>query len=174
MNSTRELLIIAGWFISLWISYHAFNRAEVYRAKDKIIDRIDKMHEWIVKEIKSIKNDEDKIKMIQIVESFTASKLSQLELSASQYNKFVQYEVVDLNLILQIRNIDLIEGNIEETIKALNDSIYNLSESIEINFSKFANDSIFIKLSNRYHDLKAICFSLVSLWFLFQILKFYF
>lgn len=174
MANLRELLIIAGWFISLLISFHAFKRAEVYRAKDKLIDRIDKMHEWIVKEIKSIKNDEDRTKMLQIIEGFAASKLSQLELSAVQYNKFVQYDIVDLKKILQLRSIDFIENDIEETIKLLNESIYNLSESIEENFSKFSNEAIFRKIGNRYHDIKAIFFSLASLWFLFYILEMYF
>jgi hypothetical protein len=174
MLSSRESLIIIGWFISLLISFHAFKRSEVYRAKDKIIDRIDKIHEWIVKEIKSIKNDETQSDMLNIIESFAASKLTQLELTSVQYNKFIEADIVDLQLIAKIRCIDFINTDIQQTINQLNESVYNLSESIEINFSTHSNDRFFTRLGKRYNDVKTVFFVLLSLWLFIQILDLYF
>lgn len=167
----KEYLIIISWILAIYLSATAFKRSEIYRAKDKIVDRLDKLQEWLVKEIKSLDADSDNKKSFTVIENYSASKITQVELRLNQFNSYISKNILNPEDLAEIRDIDFF-SDIDESIllKEINNRFSNVIEKIEFNFDNYTKDSISHQLSTYRNEFVSATSVLVFVYVLFLIL----
>lgn len=173
-SDIKDYLIIGSWLLAVYLSYNSFKRSETYRAKDKIIDRLDKLQEWVAKEVKSVKDKNEQIKTMPVIENYTASKITQIELRLSQFNSYVGKKVVDETCVVKVRCIDFYEDDLASITKNVNSAFSDVIETIECQFEKHVTKGIALRFSSYYKESIYVATMLLSMYVLLLILRHFF
>lgn len=153
----------------------SFKRSEIYRSKDKIIDRLDKLQEWIAKELKSIKDASDREKSLPLIENYSSSKITQIELRLTQFNSYIKYDLFDVERLASVRDIDFFETQDEKLLlKKINNNFSDLIEYIEIEFERYTAKSLSNQLSLYWREFVTFSTTLLSVYIILQILRYFF
>lgn len=97
--------LLAGWSFTLYLQSRSNRRAEALKRKDKIIDKIDGLVEWVQDEVnKDSFSSED-------AETCYTSLLTQIELRTHQFNAHVKLDLLSIGSLARLREIDFFEKN---------------------------------------------------------------
>lgn len=167
----REYFIIVGWALSIFLSFNSFKRSEIYRSKDKITDKLEKLHEWVIKEVKSLDLKKD-IAELQLIENYLSSKLTQIELRIGQFNKYIGKEIVDASCVAQIRCVNLFsKASKIDLINEINNAFSDTLEHIESEFDAHNGKGVIKHFTCYLPEIAVMTYSLLASWAVIAILN---
>lgn len=97
-------VLLLGWMFTLYLQYVANRRSEALKRKDKIIDKLDDLSDWVESEV-----TKDNFSASDTEEAF-GSALLHIELRINQFNSHVGSKVIDAGKIAELRNLDFFDS----------------------------------------------------------------
>ncbi|MBH3330993.1 hypothetical protein I5L56_15270 [Pseudomonas oryzihabitans] len=98
---TQLFGLACGWAFTLYLQHRANHRTEALKRKDKLVEKIDALPEWLDKKI----SDED-FDALSVEDAFSGL-LSRIEIKAGQLNNHVGEKLVCIEKIAELRQLDL-------------------------------------------------------------------
>ena len=127
-NLPGQLLALAlGWSFTVFIQNRSNRRAEALKRKDKIIDKLEDLSDWVESEIG--KDDFSSVR----TESTFAGLITQIEVRIGHLNRHVGKEIFDAASLSRLREIEIHEGATDnlETPYLIRDASADIIEQIE-------------------------------------------
>lgn len=165
-------VLFLGWSFTLYLQHRSNRRTEALKRKDKLIDKIEDLIEWVQDETKKVK--------------FTASDaeicytsfLTQIELRTHQFNTHVKSNVLSVKFLSQLREIDFFASSgLDRYPFTVRDIAFEFIDHVEM----ACNDLYFggaplAKRINQYFnkfvpELTGVAFALLSLILLVFLFK---
>lgn len=97
----QMLALFMGWSFTVFVQNRANRRAEALKRKDKIVDKLEKLSDWLESEIS--KKDFSSIQ----VETTYAGMISQIEVRLAQLNQHIGRPVFDIEMLSTLREIEI-------------------------------------------------------------------
>ena len=148
---TALIGLALGWAFTLYQQRRSNIRAEAIRRKDKIIDKVDKIVDWIEKQAA-----DDKVSDHHLEAGYSAF-ISQVEIRLNQLNSLVKCDIVDMQYLLLLRDIDTSKDrvNLPHTVR---ETASDLIEQLELSCSRlyFDKESIPERLRRWAVSLNAV------------------
>lgn len=145
--------LVAGWIFTVYLQRRANHRAEALKRKDKLVDKLEGLSDWVEGEI-----TKSNFSAINTERSYTAM-LSQLELKMIQFNKHVRKNVIDPSELVDLRNANfyLPAAQLPDLPYDIRDFAADVIEHIEGSCnSMFFDSSLLRRAESVYHDLKGV------------------
>jgi hypothetical protein len=126
VESIRIVLIFLGWLLLIYLSNRTLRRGEISRLKDRVVDSITGIQEWLIEELQT-----NPSKDMEQVEALLSAKATQLELKIKQLNHYIGIEVLQVVNVAKIRGVDLFSVNTGALVVEVNDVFFDVIEHIE-------------------------------------------
>lgn len=138
---TALIGLTLGWAFTLFQQNRSNVRAEAIRRKDKIIDKVDKIVDWIEKQAADGKVTEHHL------EAGYSALISQVEIRIVQLNSLVKCEIVDMEYLMRLRAIDTSRDR-SELPHAVREAASDLIEQLELSCSRlyFEKKTLLVRL----------------------------
>lgn len=102
-NFPAQLIGLAlGWAFTLYLQSRANHRTESLKRKDKLIDKIDQIPEWVEDKL-----TDDDVDLLGLEDSYSGL-LSRIEIKIGQLNKHIGQNLISVSDIGRLRRIDLL------------------------------------------------------------------
>lgn len=127
-NLPAQLIaIFLGWVFTLFIQRRANIRSEAIRKKDKLIDRIEKLVDWVEKAY-PIEDD-----LGAMSEEIYSAYVSQIEMRIITLDRLLKQDAVGTELVSSIRTIDILDKcKHANPVKEARLAAFDLIEALEI------------------------------------------
>lgn len=171
-NLPGQLLALAlGWSFTVFIQNRSNRRAEALKRKDKIIDKLEDLADWVESEIG--KDDFSSVR----TESTFAGLVTQIEVRIGHLNRHIGKDIFDAALLSSLREIEIHEkakDNIE-TPYLIRDAAADVTEQIEMCCDQeyFARRGVVAALNDYYHWFKGGIALAVLVALIFAVFQFY-
>ncbi|WP_440778717.1 hypothetical protein [Pseudomonas syringae] len=119
--------LMLGWSFTVFIQNRANRRAEALKRKDKIVDKLESLADWVDGEI-----SKDNFSGAQTETSYSGM-ISQIEVRINQLNSHIGRSIFDISLLSKLREIEIYavaENNIQ-TPYAIRETASDVIEEIE-------------------------------------------
>lgn len=121
--------LLLGWAFTLYLGHRANVRSETLKRKDKVIDRLEALSEWVEDEVRKPHFNPS------TTEAAYAAMLSQIEIRLDQMNKLSGTEAFASQEIATLRDVDFFAPNIQTVHYQIRDRATGIVEEIEIAFN---------------------------------------
>ncbi|EOE8063715.1 hypothetical protein ACMWRE_000906 [Pseudomonas aeruginosa] len=145
--------LLAGWMFTIYLQRRANHRAEALKRKDKLIDKLEDLSDWVEGEISKVDFNPSNTER-----SYTGL-LTQVEIRIRQLNAHVRKDVIDPSALLELRDVDFFAD--KETLPGLpydiRDEASDVIERIEEACDKFFfKSSLLCKAESVFDELKGV------------------
>ncbi|KAA0696326.1 hypothetical protein DT594_02920 [Halopseudomonas laoshanensis] len=163
------ITLVLGWIFVISKDHIALHRSEALKQKDSIIDKLEKLNDWLEKTVATKSSNASKI------ETLYSAKLSDIEIRITQINYHVKSEIISSTILLPLRDLDfdLMSKNKQDEIsnRSLLNTL-NVCEKIHTTFHQYYFiDKGLIKTANKvFPELYGVAAGLLAiLLFIFLI-----
>lgn len=162
---TALIALILGWLFTLRQQHKSNLRAEAIRRKDKIVDKIDKIIDWIEKQ-----STDEKVSDHHLEAGYSAF-ISQVEIRLCHLNTLVNCDIVDLSFLVRLRSIDIAEDRTDLPHR-VREAASDLIEQLELSCSRLYFEKVtwlerlrrwVLELNAKKHELAGIATALWAL-----------
>lgn len=166
--------LLLGWMFTLYLQRLSNRRAEALKRKDKLIDKIEGLVEWVEGEV-----SKEKFSAADAETSYT-SLLTHIELRIHQFNAHVRSNVIGVELLGELRRIDFFaKSGLDRYPFVVRDTAFELIDHIELKCNQlyFEDGDIvervrrkFMTFASDWAGAAFALFSLILLVMLFQLI----
>ncbi|MGE8479335.1 MAG: hypothetical protein ACN6PK_13785 [Pseudomonas shirazensis] len=171
-NLPGQLFALAlGWSFTVFIQNRSNRRAEALKRKDKIIDKLEDLADWVESEI-----DKDDFSSVR-TESTFSGLVTQIEVRIGHLNRHIGKDIFDAALLSKLREIEIHpkpENNVE-TPYLIRDAAADVTEQIEMCCDQeyFAKRGVVAALNDYYQWFKGGIALVVLLGLFVALFQFY-
>lgn len=120
-------ILILGWSFTLYLQRLSNRRIEALKRKDKLIDKVEDLVEWVQGEV-----GRDGFLPADAETCYT-SLLTQIELRTHQFNTHVKQDVLGVELLAELRGVDFFaESGLDRYPFTVRDVAFEFIDHIEI------------------------------------------
>lgn len=151
--------LLLGWMFTLYLQYVANRRTEALKRKEKIIDKLDDLSDWVESEI-----SKDNFSATDTEEAF-GGILLHIELRINQFNAHVGQAVIDSGKIASLRDVDFFEASgLKKLPYIVRAHSSQLIEEIELECNKlYFADSLLRRVMSFLAELYGVIVAIVAL-----------
>ncbi|MEG8231011.1 hypothetical protein [Pseudomonas orientalis] len=154
-NAPAQMMaLLFGWSFTVYLQYRSNRRSESLKRKDKIIDKLEGLADWVGAEV-----NKDSFSSID-TETTYSGMISQIEVRIAQLNHHVGREVFDGSKLLSLRNIEIhfLACANSQTPYKIREAVADIVENIEIccDAEYFSRKGIFAKLADVFAKLNKL------------------
>lgn len=169
--------LLLGWVFTLYLQRLSNRRTEALKRKDKLVDKVESLIEWVEDEIVKDGFSPDD------AETCYTSLLTQIELRAHQFNTHVKQDVIGVELLGDLRRIDFFASTeLDRYPFVVRDTAFEFIDHIEMQCNElYFGDGKLVQRGRRFFnafiaDWGGIAFALLNLILLVELfqLVFYF
>lgn len=124
----QMIALVCGWSFTVYLQYRSNRRAESLKRKDKIIDKLEALADWVESEI-----EKSSFSPVN-TETTYAGMISQIEVRIDQLNNHVGREVFDGTKLLALREIEIhaLSCANSQTPYKIREAVADIVEGIEV------------------------------------------
>ncbi|MBJ2225722.1 hypothetical protein I6U33_05500 [Pseudomonas carnis] len=174
----QMIALVCGWSFTVYLQYRSNRRAESLKRKDKIIDKLEALADWVESEV-----GKDGFSPINTETTF-AGMISQIEVRIAQLNHHVGREIYDGTKLLALREIEIhvLSCANSQTPYKIREAVSDIVEGIEIccDAEYFSRKGFWAKVVAGFSGLnkfaqsfKGGVFALISLLLIMAVYQFY-
>jgi methyl-accepting chemotaxis protein len=166
------LALMLGWSFTVFIQNRSNRRAEALKRKDKIVDKLEDVSDWVDGEISKANFSFNQ------TETSYSGMISQIEVRINQLNNHVGRDIFDSSLIARLREIEIFESaedNAQVPYKireAASDIIENIEACCDAEY--FGKRGFLSVVNDYYSSLKGIAMALISALLLVAVFQFFY
>lgn len=159
--------LLLGWLFTLYLQHVSNRRTEALKRKDKIIDKLDDLADWV--EGETTKDEFDP----SYTEEAYSGLILQIELRINQFNSHVGRDAIKADQIAALRDVDFFnEGGLGRLPYDVRSTASVLVEHIELSCdSIYFNKTLLRRMGGFLAELYGVIVSLVALILLFVLIK---
>lgn len=131
------IVLVLGWGFTVYLGLRSNSRAEALKTRDKIVDKLEALSEWVEDELKRTPFDFSEL------ETGFSGLLSQIELKIGHFNAHVGENVVDVDVLRELRGFEFSE-TLEENeafYSKIRHASWNAIDTVEMD----SNEKFFMK-----------------------------
>lgn len=174
----QMIALVCGWSFTVYLQYKSNRRAESLKRKDKIIDKLEALADWVESEV-------EKTSFSSVnTETTYSGMISQIEVRIAQLNDHVGREIYDGTKLLALREIEIhvLPCANSQTPYKIREAVADIVEGIEIccDAEYFSRKSFCAKVVagvsglNKFAQyFKGAVLALISLLLIMAIYQFY-
>jgi len=158
---TQLTALLLGWMFTLYLQYVANRRTEALKRKEKIIDKLDALPDWVESEV-----SKNNFSATDTEEAF-GGILLHIELRINQFNAHVGSVVIDSGKIASLRDVDFFEEcGLEKLSYIVRAHSSQLIEEIELKCNKlYFADSLLRRIISFLEELYGVIVAVVAIIF---------
>lgn len=142
LSYTQIFFVFAGWALLIYLSNRTLRRGEISRLKDRLVDSVSLLQEKLSDKVEKLAEPPNREELSQL-EFIVSAKATQLEFKVGQINRYVGFQLIRIDHIVQLRETDLYDP---EELPMVFDVLFDMIEHIESRYDGyFYNDRSFIK-----------------------------
>lgn len=118
------LIAVIGWGFTLFLAFSAFKKGEISRLKDTVISEVDSIYYWVCVEVEQhriinasasnrnrryLRVNAHRCLELHEIEGFFSEKVNHLEYKINHLNLHAGRKIVDENVVLHFRRIDIVK-----------------------------------------------------------------
>lgn len=156
--------LLLGWMFTLYLQRLSNRRTEALKRKDKLIDKVESLVEWVEDEVAK-----DGFSAADAETSYT-SLLTHIELRIHQFNTHVRRDVLSVELLAELRRIDFFaESGLGRYPFIVRDTAFELIDHIELKCNQlyFEDGDLVERVRRNFRafasDWAGAAFALISL-----------
>lgn len=156
--------LLAGWTFTIYLQRRANHRAEALKRKDKLIDKLEDLSDWVEGEV-----SKEEFKPSNTERSYTGL-LSQVEIRIGQFNSHVRKDVIDPASLVGLRDVDFFadKTTLFDLSYDIRDEASDVIEHIEESCNEmFFKSSLLRKAESVYEELKGV---IVGVWVVISVI----
>lgn len=160
-------VLLLGWLFTLYLQHVSNRRTEALKRKDKIIDKLDDLADWVEDE-----TTKDGFNPGYTEEAYSGLIL-QIELRVNQFNSHVRRDAIKAEQIAALRDIDFFNATgLERLPYDVRSTASTLVEQIELACdSIYFNKTFLRRMGGFLAELYGVIVSFVALILLFVLIK---
>lgn len=169
-NLPAQLIaIFLGWVFTLFMQRQANIRSEAIRKKDKLIDRVEKLVDW-VENAWPIKDD-----LGVMYEEIYSAYVTQIEMRIITLDRLLQQEAIGTELVSSIRTIDILNKcEHASPVKEVRLAAFDLIEALEIacDSKYFAKKTLEQRVNRFTYEFNGVTAACIALFFILALAKY--
>lgn len=167
----QMLALMLGWSFTVFIQNRSNWRAEALKRKDKIVDKLEELSEWVESEIAKDLFDSTQ------TETTYSGMIFQIEVRVQQLNQHVGKEIFDGVLLSNLRQIEIFKKADENAVTPykIREAAADVVEAVEscCNSEYFGRKGIVAALNDYFVHFRGLILLLLCVFIFLAIYQFY-
>lgn len=167
----QMLALMLGWSFTVFIQNRSNWRVEALKRKDKIVDKLEELSEWVESEVAKTLFDSTQ------TETTYSGMISQIEVKIQQLNQHIGKEIFDGALLSKLRQVEIFSKAEENasTPYRIREAAADVVEEVELccNSEYFGKKGVVSVLNDYVIHFRGLVLLLVCVFLFFAIYQFY-